>query len=216
MKNLNKMTKTEMLQTLTALGINVIDAEKISKNQLAEMIRKHTENKEESTMKTTEKKAETAEKTEKKAEKTAEKTEKKKAGDFLSEGKALVEKLGYTVKATANDLDNKHRFKVDLGGKNVRFDFSGKTFTVKATVQFTGAEYFEGKAHPYIAKANSDLSYIEEVLASAKASVATIDAEKKAKEDAKKAAAEKAKAEKKAEKKAKKAETAENTETAEK
>lgn len=94
----------------------------------------------------------------KQAEKEAKakaKAERPVANDYMITACDLIEELGYTLQATDNDLNVKHRFRAadKNGKKQFRFDFSGKgVCTVKGTIKFEGAEYFEGKAHPYIRK----------------------------------------------------------------
>lgn len=135
------------------------------------------------------KKNETTATTKKQTTETA--TEKKQSRADATEQKrqtatAHVEKLGYTIEATANDTEKKKRFYVvsaDTKKRLCSIVYSGKdisTYTVKASQKFTNSVYHEGWAAPY---ATTDtLENITTILAELK----QIYTEKKQKAEAKK------------------------------
>ena len=233
--NTKKMTKTEMLQRLTEMGINVAEPEKVSKSQLAEMI--VTAEKEEGTMTTTTETqkeeitetvttegienptevVETTEKVNKKAERSSKKDEVGKEVDtWLAKFKEEAEGNGKTIviktwekipTCRSLKVDGVTYFEMYFSANGVRLN--AKSELIPEEVRPEGSNIVKNGLDlciPTFQNIAEGLTKYADVCRKSLAEKAEKKAaEKKAKEEEKKAAAEKAKAEKKAVKEAKKA-----------
>lgn len=105
----------------------------------------------------------------KQTENTTATAEKKQSRTEQTEAKrtaviTVIEKLGYIVKASANDTEKKKRFTVYSDTKSLcTITYSAKeanTVKIKAGIEYTGATYYAGWAKPY----SSDVDYTTELV----------------------------------------------------